>query len=408
MITLNESQANIVDLGYSFYRYSSDQVFQFAGGPGTGKSVVMKAIADRLIHDNILNYNEILPMAYTGQAAIVMRTKGFPFARSIHSSIYTVDYVPKTNDLGQVIMDTKYNAPMLVMKMVPKDLSGIKLMMIDEGGMVPRRMKRDIEKYGIKIIVCGDLGQLPPIADEPAYLVDGKIHYLTQIMRQAEGSGIVYIANRCLAGLPIHTGLYGNALVIDYEDLTNEMIAASSVVLCGKNATRDEINKIVRHDILGIDMDLPTYGERVICRRNNWSMEVDGISLANGLNGTCISMPRIADFDGESFSMDFLPDLTNMPFINLRCDYKYFTAPASIKNDIKRFSSKYDSGEKFDLAYALTTHLAQGAEYPNGIYIEERLKDPSISRNLNNTGITRFRNAAIYVKPKENKVWSLW
>lgn len=408
MICLNDNQSYIVDQAYRFYRYSSKQVFQFAGGPGTGKSVVMNAIAERLVRDNIVNYNEILPMAYTGQAAIVMRTKGFPYARSIHSSIYTVDYVPKVNDFGDVIMDTKYNAPLLTLKMIPKDLSGIKLMMIDEGGMVPKRMKHDIERYGIKIIVCGDLGQLPPVADEPAYLVDGKIYYLTKIMRQAEGSGIVYIANRCLQGLPIHTGLYGNVLVIDHSDLTNEMIAVSNVVICGKNATRDKINNIVRHDILGIDIDLPTYGERVICRKNNWSMEIDGISLANGLNGTCVSMPRIAEFDGETFSMDFLPDLTNKPFNNLKCDYKYFTAPASLKNNMKQFSSKYDLGEKFDLAYALTTHLSQGAEYPCGIYIEEHLKDPSISRNLNNTGITRFRDAAIYVKPEERRIWALW
>ena len=405
---LNDNQAYVADQAYRFYRYSSDQVFQFAGGPGTGKSVVMNAIAERLVHDHLISYDEMLPMAYTGQAAIVMRTKGFPYARSIHSSIYTVEYVPKLDDLGRTMIDTKYNAPILTLKMVPKDLSKIKLMLIDEGGMVPRRMKYDIEKYGIKIIVCGDLGQLPPVADEPAYLVDGKIHYLTKIMRQAEGSGIVYIANRCLQGLPIHTGLYGNVLVIDNDDLTNEMIAASNVVICGKNSTRDKINNIVRHDILGIDMDLPTYGERVICRKNNWAMEIDGISLANGLNGTCISMPRIAEFDGNTFSMDFLPDLANQPFINLKCDYKYFTAPASVKNDIKKFGSKYDTGEKFDLAYALTTHLSQGAEYPCGIYMEEHLKDPSISRNLNNTGITRFRNAAIYVKPKERRVWNLW
>ena len=59
----------------------------------------------------------------------------------------------------------------------------------------------------------------------------------------------------------------------------------------------------------------------------------------------------------------------------------------------------YNNGEKFDLAYALTTHLAQGAEYSNGIYIEEQLRDPNISRNLNNTGVTRFRDGLIYVKP---------
>ena len=396
MIILNEQQEYIVEQGVRFFKYSSEQVFQYAGLPGTGKSVVMMAIADRLVREGFLNWKQILPMAYTGQAAIVMRTKGFPNARSIHSSIYTPEYLVKTQD-GKTVMDTKYNVPEMSLTMVPKPLKGIKLMLIDEGWMVPRHMKRDIERYGIKIIVGGDPGQLPPIADSPAYLVDGKIYYLNQIMRQKENSGIVYLANRCLQGLPIHTGYYGNAIVIESNDLTNDMIAASRIVLCGKNVTREKMNQKVRHDLLHIDCDLPTYGERIICRKNNWGIEIDGISLANGLTCTCVSSPRIASFDGHTFSMDFLPDLCNNPFMDLNCDYTYFIAPAELKKDMK--NKPYNNGEKFDLAYALTTHLAQGAEYSNGIYIEEQLRDPNISRNLNNTGVTRFRDGLIYVKP---------
>jgi exodeoxyribonuclease-5 len=399
---LNEQQSYIVEQGVRFYKYSSEQLFQYDGLPGTGKSVVMRAIAAKLVEEGLLKWKEILPMAYTGQAAIVMRTKGFPYARSIHSSIYTPEYLPRVKD-GKVVLNTKYNIPELCLTMVKKDLKDIKLMLIDEGWMVPRRMKRDIESYGIKIIVCGDSGQLPPIADSPAYLVDGKIYHLNQIMRQAENSGIVYIANRCLQGLPINTGFYGNAIVIEMDDLTNEMIAESNIVICGKNATRDIINDRVRHDIMHIDSDLPTYGERVICRKNNWGVEIDGISLANGLTGNCVSTPRIASFNGETFSMDFLPDLCNTPFLDLPCDYEYFMAPASEKKELK--NNPYNNGEKFDLAYSLTTHLAQGAEYSRGVYIEEQLKDPSISKNLNNTGVTRFRDYLIYVKPNRNKVW---
>ena len=396
MIILNEQQEYVVEQGVRFFKYSSDQVFQYAGLPGTGKSVVMMAIAQRLVNENLITWKQILPMAYTGQAAIVMRTKGFPNARSIHSSIYTPEYLVKTQD-GKTVMDTKYNVPEMSLTMVPKPLKGIKLMLIDEGWMVPRHMKRDIERYGIKIIVGGDPGQLPPIADSPAYLVDGKIYYLNQIMRQKENSGIVYLANRCLQGLPIHTGYYGNAIVIESNDLTDDMIAASRIVLCGKNVTREKMNQKVRHDLLHIDCDLPTYGERIICRKNNWGIEIDGISLANGLTGTCVSSPRIASFDGHTFNMDFLPDLCNNPFMDLNCDYTYFIAPAELKKDMK--NKPYNNGEKFDLAYALTTHLAQGAEYSNGIYIEEQLRDPNISRNLNNTGVTRFRDGLIYVKP---------
>ena len=61
-------------------------------------------------------------------------------------------------------------------------------------------------------------------------------------------------------------------------------------------------------------------------------------------------------------------------------------------------------GEFFDYAYALTTHLSQGGEYNNVMYIEEFLQQ-QIQKQLNYTGITRAKNKLIYVK-KKKKIWS--
>ena len=63
MIILNEQQEYIVEQGVRFFKYSSEQVFQYAGLPGTGKSVVMMAIAGRLVREGFLNWKQILPMA---------------------------------------------------------------------------------------------------------------------------------------------------------------------------------------------------------------------------------------------------------------------------------------------------------------------------------------------------------
>ena len=62
--------------------------------------------------------------------------------------------------------------------------------------------------------------------------------------------------------------------------------------------------------------------------------------------------------------------------------------------------NKFDrsnNGELFEYAYALTTHLAQGSEYPCGIFFEEFLRS-NIQRQLCYTGITRFKEFMIYVK----------
>ena len=61
------------------------------------------------------------------------------------------------------------------------------------------------------------------------------------------------------------------------------------------------------------------------------------------------------------------------------------------------FEMKWIQGELFDFAYALTTHLAQGAEYNNCLYIEELMR-PNIQAQLNYTGITRARHKLIYMK----------
>lgn len=403
MITLNESQNMIVNLAIDHCIHSSDQVFEFAGEAGTGKSVVLFEIVRRLG----LRPHEVLAMAPTGQAAIIMRTKGFTNASSIHSSLFEFVDVIDMDSKGQPKIDKYYNTVKTIKQFVPKKSlpSYIKLMIIDEGGMVPDYLKPIILKFGIKVIVAGDLGQLPPVKANPAFLYGDNILELTQLMRQCENSPIVYLARRARRGLPIHCGLYGNnVLVINENDLDDEMIRNSDIVLCGTNKTRETINAHIRKDILGINSTLPVYGDRLICRKNNWNIETCGISLANGLVGTVTSSPNAGCFDGKIFNIDFKPDLLDRPFINLNCDYKYFIADPKDRERIK--NDKYSKGNKFEFAYCSTTHLSQGSEYKGGIYIEENLG--SIQNNLNYTGITRFRNFLIYVKKNKKKYYFIY
>lgn len=392
---LNKEQKYIVDEAYKWFYNSSEQVFQYSGGPGTGKTFTLLSIIDRLG----LSQDEILPMAYIGAAAIVMRTRGLQRAGTIHSSLYTpINGFKKDND-GNMVINNYYNKPISDIEFVSKNLSGIKLIIIDEAYSVPISLKRDIESYGIKILACGDIDQLPPVSGDPAYLVDGKIHYLTQIMRQAEGSGIIYIKERIRNNLPIHTGWYNNALVIYEDELTNQMIANSDMIICGKNETRENINNRVRYNILHRNSELPTFGERVVCRKNNRLIESDGINLANGLVGIVNNFPDVSSFDGKLFSIDFKPNLMNTCFYGIPCNYKYFTGNSMDRERIKK--DKYEKGECFEFAYAITAHISQGSQYVNGIYIEEYL-NPSINKKLNYVGVTRFSNSLIYVirKPK--------
>ena len=398
MIEFTAQQERVIQEGVDWFKNSSEQTFEIAGEAGTGKSVVLNEIIRRLGLEDF----EYMPMAFTGQAAIVMRLKGFTKAKSIHSSLYKLIIVPKVDENGNIMMDSKLNIPITTKKFIMKDVSDIsplvKLFVIDEGYMVDANMRKTIESFGRKVLVAGDDGQLPPIGGDPGYLTGYGVHRLTDLMRQAEGSPIIYIAHRARQGLPIHCGIYGNnVLVIDDVDLRPQMIAMSQSIVCGTNYTRDMMNKFVREQLRGIHSDLPAHGERMICRDNNWDIERDNISLANGLIGTVVNMPSVYGFDDKhkTFVIDFVPDLWPVKFENIKVNYEYYKAPYEERKVLKL--NKWSKGEKFEFAYATTAYLTQGAEFHTGMYIEEFLR-PNVQNQLNYTGITRFKNNLIYVK----------
>lgn len=373
------------------WKNSSEQIYEFSGFAGTGKSTLLGAI----IEDLKIPLDQIAPMSFIGQMAIVMRMKGLYNARTIHSWLFNPVNTIKYRD-GSKVMNSYYNTPMMELGFEPKPLENIKLMIIDEAGSVPMYLRNELESRGIKILATGDIGQLPPVGDKPAFLYDKDIINLDEIVRQGEGSNILYLAERARLGLPIHNGFYGDVYVINKSELTDQMIYNADMVLCGKNKTRDYINNRVRRDLLGITSDMPLLGERVICRKNNWSKEVDGINLVNGLCGIVNNSPGVNTFDGDTFEIDFKPNLLNSSFNNLKIDYKYLISNYEDRKRIK--NNRFSLGEKFEFAYANTTHLSQGSEYANGIFIEELLSK-QYHTNLCYTGITRFSNSLIYVKP---------
>ena len=398
MIIFTDEQEKLIQEAINWYHNSSEQVFQYSGGPGTGKSVVMNEIIKRLK----LKVSQVAPMCYVGAAAINLRLKGLSNAKTIHSWLYEPVEVPMIDEHGEPIMDTYLNRQKIEIRFVPKDLTGIELMAIDEGGTVPLNMREDILSRGKKILVAGDLDQLPPVADKSAFLYNGKVYKLTQIMRQAQNSPIVFLCQRAKNGYPIQNGLYGNDVyVISEDEVTDSMIYHSGVLLCGKNTTRDRLNSYRRNNILGYTTDLPNMGEKLICRKNNWLLEVGGINLTNGLTGTVVNQPDVSKFDGKSFYIDFAPDLMKSElgiFYDTAVDYEYFIANRETKNMIKSTQYRFKAN-LFEYGYSQTVHLAQGSQWNNGMYYEEYLH-PNINNSLNYTALSRFKQKCIYVKPK--------
>lgn len=401
MIAPNEEQKIIIKQAIDWFHSGTNQVFEFSGPPGSGKSFVLNEIVKWL---NLDPLTQIAPMSFTGSASLVMRSKGLVSARTAHSWIYNIVAVPMLDSNGKPIMDKLMNCQIMIPKFIPvKSLDpNIKLIIIDEAYSMPRALRKTIEKFGIKILACGDPNQLPPVNDLPAFLYDNNFPRLTQCMRQLGRNDINYIAQMVSEGKEVSNGYYGNSLVINKNDLTNEMLLWADIVICGKNKTRDYYNNKIRK-LKGYNSDLPSYGEKVVCRNNNWLEGVSAdngyiINMCNGLIGTVMNNPDVSSFDGKMFSMNFVPDLCpSIIFMNSRCNYRYMISDYDQRIKIK--NNKWEPGNKMEYAYAITSHIAQGSQFHRVIYFEEYMH-PSIQNKINLVGASRADESLIYVKAK--------
>lgn len=400
MIEFNREQQMVINAAIDWFYTSNEQIFQYDGPPGSGKSLVLNEIIRSL---GLNPLTEVAAMSFIGSASLVMRNKGLYNARTAHSWLYTVREVILRDDKGNPKMDELLNVPIKVPKFIPVDEldPNIKLIVIDEAYSMPYKLKKDIEKFGIKIIACGDQGQLPPVNDSPAYLARGKIYHLTKCMRQLGREDINYIATRAGKGLPLINGYYGNSIVIDKNDLTIDMLLWADAVICTRNDTRDKINNKIRKT-LGYTTDIPMMGEKVVCRSNNWleCIYLDNGSQINPVNGLIcrvLSQPDVSSFDGKLFSMTFYPELAPQAIFNeSRCNYLHMISDSKTRTNIR--NNRYQYGNMFEYAYAITAHVAQGSQFHKVVYIEEPFGH-GLQNSLNLVGASRADEALIYVKP---------
>ena len=360
-IILNEEQSVAVSkLKDWWYSYRSTCNFEISGAAGTGKTTLIKY----LIKEIGLDINEVLFLAYVGKASLVMARNGLR-AQTIHSAIYDVNKTPKKkangdvmrNEDGRIIYEIKFTKK-------PFLDPNIKLIVIDEASMVPERIARDVESFGVPIITTGDLNQLPPVFGDSYFLRHPDV-ILKKIMRQSDESPIPYFARDILDGKWFdECNIQDKIFVYNRHKLSKEkmddIFRNHDIIICGTNRTRDALNRYIREDIYHITDKEPVVGDKLICRKNDWDRCIDdNFFLINGMIGF------VDDIDLEHIKksyikLDFKPDfLENYLFTNVLLDRKYFHMPYEKKLNY------YSDYNLFELGYCITCHLAQGSQYNN-------------------------------------------
>ena len=330
-------------------------VFRLFGYAGTGKTTLAKHVAEGID-------GTVLFAAFTGKAALVMRSKGCASASTIHSLIYR----PRDSGEETPTFDLWDDAP----------ASRAKLIVIDECSMVDAELGRDLMSFNVPLLVLGDPAQLPPIQGGGFFTEVEPDAMLTEVHRQAYGDPIIRLSMEVRAGKRLTPGTYGETQVVKRDALDPTRVLEADQVLVGRNATRRAYNARLRLR-RGFADALPVAGDKLVCLRNNRRK-----GLFNG--GLWAVSERRARKSGI-LTLRLLPD-EDIGGRGVKVSVRPECFTCAIEEIEWPQRKRYD---EFNFGYVLTVHKAQGSQWDDVVLFDESFAFPDSRERWLYTGITR-------------------
>ena len=182
-----------------WFLHSTRQTFVLAGYAGTGKTTLLKHVVCETLQ--LVPDESVAFVTPTGKAATVLIRSGIP-ATTLHKLIYQSIAEEQEIELN----GKKITVEKLSFKRRESIDKGIKLIVLDEASMVSDEILYDLTEFGVKILLCGDNAQLPPVEGFNGFLQTPD-YTLTAIVRQQQGNPIIRLSEMAREGKYIP---YGN------------------------------------------------------------------------------------------------------------------------------------------------------------------------------------------------------
>lgn len=282
---------------------SDASVFILRGYAGTGKTTMVKVIADYVMQNR-----QLALMAPTGRAARVLNEKTGHKATTIHKAIYEKAHlVPKKNkDLAE--SEFKFVFPIH-----KSEKEGNIVAIVDEASMVcSRKIEHELfvfgtdnlmddlltyvrPNFGGKVIFVGDPAQLPPVGEAASKALRAEFFQkkglkvveaeLTKVLRQ-KGDSIILknammirdLLNRDKRNQLVFEEQKDDVETIPPEQFLNKYLnyrkksgKNDSVIICYSNKSANRYNKDIRKALYGKDVPLMA-NDILLITQNNYKL----------------------------------------------------------------------------------------------------------------------------------------
>lgn len=316
-------QQNEVFKKIKVFMESDASVFILRGYAGTGKTTMVKVVADYIAQSR-----NMYLMAPTGRAARVLSQKTKRMATTIHKAIYegTCLVSKGTNDIAE----TEFK---LVFPIRTSKQDGKNVVIVDEASMLcSRKIKHELYKFGSdnlmedlltfirpgfggKVVFVGDPAQLPPVGESVSNALRAEYFQkqglkvmeaeLTEVLRQKDDSIILKNAMmiRDLLKKDKRNSLVfeekkddvetisANCFLEKYLDYRKKSDKNDSVVICFSNKTASRYNRAIRTDL---------YGKDVPVRKNDVLMIIQNNYNLGRMNGEFVPVLSVGERTQQS------------------------------------------------------------------------------------------------------------
>ncbi len=416
-VQLTADQERAKNLIAEWFFNGGEAKFVLAGYAGTGKTFLINYVVKHVL--GLKAGSEAAFVSPTGKAATVL-AQGGTVAGTVHSLIYIRDEDDFDVDEDGEVIQAERKLSFHKRESIDEK---IRLIIIDEASMISEGVLRDLLSYGVKCLFCGDRAQLPPVNGECRLLENPDVE-LTEIVRQAKGDPIIRVATMAREGKHIPYGNYGeNVSVIPLRRLQGlerkRILLRADQIICGRNKTRSNLNAEYR-DYLGIAREclLPQDGEKLICTLNNWEKPLDKserFHLVNGVIGRAQNVQEHYDYLlSLSFKADGIGDeITAVAdtgvFVTGEYAHLYGDQAAKLVNGeivhecnrtlLRKLKvAEMETISRFEFAYAITCHKAQGSEFDSVVVFDESWLFGDDKFRWLYTAITRAKKRLLIVR----------